>query len=72
MAAVRVAILGQGRSGRDIHGAHLAGNGDRYRIVAVVDPLRERPRAHHAAEVRREVTGPSPWRSGRSVRPRPS
>jgi len=33
---IRVAILGQGRSGRDIHGAHLSTN-DSYRIVAVSD-----------------------------------
>jgi len=42
MTIVRVAIIGQGRSGRDIHGAHLAKDSDRYRIAAVVDPLPER------------------------------
>src|SRR2546426_1066071 len=45
----RVAILGQGRSGRDIHGAHLSKDSERYRIVAVVDPLKER-RARAEAE----------------------
>ena len=47
MQIIRVAILGQGRSGRDIHGAHLSKDTERYRIVAVVDPLIERrERAH--------------------------
>jgi len=41
MQPVRVGIIGQGRSGRDIHGAHLCKD-ERYRIVAVVDPLPER------------------------------
>ena len=34
MRVLRVAILGQGRSGRDIHGAHLSKDTERYRIVA--------------------------------------
>jgi len=38
---IRVAILGQGRSGRNIHGAHLKTD-DRFEIVAVVDPLADR------------------------------
>lgn len=42
MGIVRVAIIGQGRSGRDIHGAHLSRDTGRYRIAAVVDPLPER------------------------------
>jgi scyllo-inositol 2-dehydrogenase (NADP+) len=46
---IRVAILGQGRSGRDIHGAHLSKDTERYRIVAVVDALEER-RARAEAE----------------------
>jgi scyllo-inositol 2-dehydrogenase (NADP+) len=46
---IRVAILGQGRSGRDIHGAHLSKDVERYRIVAVVDALEER-RARAEAE----------------------
>jgi predicted dehydrogenase len=49
MTILRVAILGQGRSGRDIHGAHLSKDTERYRIVAVVDPLEER-RARATAE----------------------
>jgi predicted dehydrogenase len=44
MKQLRVAILGQGRSGRDIHGAHLIQVPDMYKIVAVVDPLEERRR----------------------------
>lgn len=47
MAQVRVAILGQGRSGRDIHGRSLAKMADRFKIVAVVDDSPERrARAH--------------------------
>lgn len=42
MSIVRVAILGQGRSGRDIHGAYLSADSERYRIAAIVDPLPER------------------------------
>lgn len=38
---IRVAILGQGRSGRDIHGKHLLTD-ERYRVVAVVEPLEDR------------------------------
>jgi predicted dehydrogenase len=49
MPVLRVAILGQGRSGRDIHGAHLSKDAERYRIVAVADSLEER-RARAAAE----------------------
>jgi predicted dehydrogenase len=42
MSVIRVAILGQGRSGRDIHGAYLSKDTEHYRIVAVVDELEER------------------------------
>ena len=35
MKTIRVGIIGQGRSGRDIHGAHLIKDRRRYRIVAV-------------------------------------
>jgi len=44
MKTIRVAIIGQGRSGRGIHGAHLLKVKDEqhYRIVAVSDPLEER------------------------------
>jgi predicted dehydrogenase len=45
---LRVAILGQGRSGRDIHGAYLSKDPERYRIVAVADPLEERRRRAEA------------------------
>ncbi len=42
MNPIRVAILGQGRSGRDIHGYSLSKMPDQYKIVAVVDELEER------------------------------
>ncbi len=41
MKQLNVAIIGQGRSGRDIHGAHLV-NDERFRIAAVVDLLEDR------------------------------
>ncbi len=41
MAAIRVGIIGQGRSGRDIHGVYLKTDA-RYQIVAVADTLAER------------------------------
>jgi len=47
---LRVAIIGQGRSGRDIHAAHLKGDTERFEIVAAVDPLPER-RERAAAEL---------------------
>ena len=40
---IRVAIIGQGRSGRDIHGAHfLADQSERYKVVAVIDEIEYR------------------------------
>jgi predicted dehydrogenase len=42
MDPIRVAILGQGRSGRDIHGACLINMKDKYTIAAIVDPLEGR------------------------------
>ncbi|MGI6082048.1 MAG: Gfo/Idh/MocA family protein [Limnochordia bacterium] len=42
MKQLRVCILGQGRSGRSIHGRYLMTDKDRFKIVAVVDPLEER------------------------------
>ncbi len=41
MKVLNVAILGQGRSGRNIHGAHILTD-KRFKVVAVVDPLAER------------------------------
>ena len=38
----RVAIIGQGRSGRDIHAYSLGKMPDKYQVVAVVDLLEER------------------------------
>ncbi|HET6383105.1 MAG TPA: Gfo/Idh/MocA family oxidoreductase [Armatimonadota bacterium] len=42
MQIIRTAIIGQGRSGRDIHAAQLSRDPDHYRIAAVVDALPER------------------------------
>jgi scyllo-inositol 2-dehydrogenase (NADP+) len=42
MKQLRVCILGQGRSGRDIHGRFLKTAQDKFKIVAIVDPLEER------------------------------
>jgi len=42
MKTIRVAIIGQGRSGRDIHGAYLIQVPEQYKIVAVTDPIEER------------------------------
>ena len=42
MRKIRVAIIGQGRSGRDIHMNYLLQDTRRYQIVAVVDPIKER------------------------------
>jgi scyllo-inositol 2-dehydrogenase (NADP+) len=53
MRKIRVGILGQGRSGRDIHGAHLSGDTERFIIAAVVDPLperRDRARAEYGCD----------------------
>ena len=41
---IRVGILGQGRSGRDIHALHLATQPRKFRIVAIADPMEERRR----------------------------
>lgn len=41
MKQIRVAILGQGRSGRNIHGDHLSKD-ERYKIVVVADLLADR------------------------------
>ncbi len=43
MERLNVAIIGQGRSGRDIHGAFFRSEqNDKFRVVAVVDTLAER------------------------------
>ena len=41
MDPIRVGIIGQGRSGRDIHGFYLSAD-SRFRIVAVADTLADR------------------------------
>ena len=43
MKKLNVAIIGQGRSGRDIHGAFLrSANNELFNVVAIVDELEER------------------------------
>jgi predicted dehydrogenase len=42
MEKIKVAILGQGRSGMDIHGVHLLTDTDRFEVVAVADPIKRR------------------------------
>ena len=43
MKKIRVAIIGQGRSGRDIHGLYLLSpENDRFEVVAVVDAIADR------------------------------
>lgn len=42
MGKIKVAIIGQGRSGRDIHAFSLRQMPDKYQIVAVADALEER------------------------------
>ncbi|MBI3946590.1 MAG: Gfo/Idh/MocA family oxidoreductase [Armatimonadetes bacterium] len=47
MKPLNVAIIGQGRSGRDIHGAYLKKDPEYFRIAAVVDLIEDR--RHRAA-----------------------
>jgi len=42
MKKLRVAIIGQGRSGRDIHGKYLLTDTQRFQVMAVVDQLEDR------------------------------
>lgn len=42
MEKIKVAILGQGRSGWGIHAAHLLADTDRFQVVAVADPIEGR------------------------------
>lgn len=42
MKKIRAAIIGQGRSGRDIHGTYMLSDPGRYTIAAAVDPIKER------------------------------
>ncbi|HHT26415.1 MAG TPA: Gfo/Idh/MocA family oxidoreductase [Firmicutes bacterium] len=42
MKQLRVAIIGQGRSGRNIHGRYLLSDPERFKVVAAVDELEER------------------------------
>jgi len=54
MTRLRVAILGQGRSGRDIHGLYLLKQPRKWRIVAAADPIkvrRERAKEEYGCDV---------------------
>jgi len=42
MKQLKIAILGQGRSGWSIHGKNLINMSERFKVVAIVDPLKER------------------------------
>ena len=42
MKQFHIAIIGQGRSGRDIHGFHLKKDTERFRVVGVVEKLEKR------------------------------
>jgi len=59
MDKVRVAILGQGRSGRNIHAANLSKMGDMYEIVAITESLperRERAKKEYGCEILSDYT----------------
>lgn len=54
MKPLRIAILGQGRSGRDIHGRYLLTDTERFTIAYVVDPIeqrRQRAKEEYGCEV---------------------
>ena len=54
MKQLKVGIIGQGRSGRDIHGKCLVNMPEKYKIVAVTDALesrRERAKAEYGCNV---------------------
>ena len=54
MEQIRIAIRGQGRSGRDIHGLHLKKDTERFKVVAVVDQMdirRERAKEEYGRAV---------------------
>lgn len=55
MAQIRVAIIGQGRSGRDIHARYLKDD-RRFKIVAATDPIKDR-RDRAAKELGCDVYG---------------
>jgi len=42
MKQIKYAIIGQGRSGADIHAKYLTTDKDRFKMIAVADPLQER------------------------------
>ena len=54
MKQIRVGIIGQGRSGRNIHAAHLLCDTERYEIVAIADEIEGR-RCRAAEELQCET-----------------
>lgn len=59
MKKLNVAILGQGRSGRDIHGSYLLTDTEKFTVKYVVDPLahrRERAREEYGCQVLESYT----------------
>ncbi len=53
MKQINIVILGQGRSGRDIHGLHLKKDTERFKVVGVVEPMdirRERAAQEYGCE----------------------
>jgi len=59
MRKIKTAILGQGRSGRDIHAASLIGMQDKFQITAIVEPLpnrRERAKTEYGCAVYSDYT----------------
>jgi predicted dehydrogenase len=54
MKVIRTAIIGQGRSGRDIHGRYILTDPDHFKVVAVAELLPER-RARAASEYKCDV-----------------
>lgn len=59
MKKLNIAILGQGRSGRDIHGAYLLTDTEKFCVKYVVDPLphrRERAQKEYGCQVLESYT----------------
>ena len=48
MRQLNVVIIGQGRSGRDIHGLHLKKDTERFKVVGVVEKMDVRRRRAEA------------------------
>ena len=58
MKKMRVAIIGQGRSGRDIHGRYfLSKENDNVEVVYVVDEVKERREKGYRKTIRKTENG---------------